>query len=42
MRDGKQLLSNFDNYRNKGRLATVHPNEDGKIILYSNVDTKGY
>ena len=42
MRDVKHLLSKFDNYRNKGRLATVHPNEDGKIILYSNVNTKGY
>lgn len=42
MKDIKYLFNKFDNYRNKGRLATVHPNEDGKIILYSNVDTKGY
>lgn len=42
MNDVKHLFSKFDKYRNMGRLATVHPNEDGKIILYSNVDTKGY
>lgn len=38
----KKLFHKFDNWKNKGRLATVHPNEDGKIILYSNVQTKGY
>lgn len=32
----------FENWVDKGRLAMVHPNYDGKIILYSNVDTKGY
>ena len=42
MNDVKHLFSKFDNYRNMGRLSTVHPNEDGKIILYSNVNTKGY
>lgn len=42
MKDIKYLFNKFDNYKNKGRLATVHPNEDGKIILYSNVNTKGY
>ena len=38
----KKELVKFDNWINKGLLATVHPNEDGKIILYSNVETKGY
>ena len=38
----KRLFNKFDNWQYKGRLATVHPNEDGKIILYSNVITKGY
>ena len=38
----KKLLQKFDNWHNKGRLATVHPNVDGKIILYSNVKTRGY
>ncbi len=38
----KKLFNKFDNWQNKGKLATVHPNIDGKIILYSNVQTKGY
>lgn len=38
----KRLFSKFDNWKNRGKLATVHPNIDGKIILYSNVQTKGY
>lgn len=38
----KKLFHKFDNWRDRGLLATVHPNEDGKIILYSNVQTKGY
>lgn len=38
----KRLFSKFDNWKNRGKLATVHPNVDGKIILYSNVITKGY
>jgi hypothetical protein len=38
----KRLFSKFDNWKYKGKLATVHPNVDGKIILYSNVQTKGY
>ena len=38
----KKLFEKFDNWINKGRLATVHPNVDAKIILYSNVTTKGY
>lgn len=33
---------NFKNWRDKGKLSMAHPNYDGKIILYSNVDTKGY
>lgn len=32
----------FDGYVNKGRNQTVHANFDGHLILYSNVDTKGY
>ena len=32
----KRLFSKFDNWKYKGKLATVHPNVDGKIILYSN------
>lgn len=38
----KDLFRKFDNWRDKGRLAMVHPNVDAKIILYSNVKTKGY
>lgn len=38
----EKLLEKFDNWTNQGRLAVAHPNYDGKIILYSNVDTKGY
>ena len=32
----------FDGYKDMGRLQTVHANFDGKLILYSNVDTAGY
>lgn len=32
----------FDGYKNLGRTQTVHANFDGKLILYSNVDTLGY
>lgn len=35
-------LKDFDGGRNLGKLATVHPSEDIKMILYSNVDTAGY
>lgn len=35
-------LQKIDNDIDKGRLATAHANIDGKIILYSNVKTKGY
>lgn len=38
----EHLFHKFDNWRDKGRLSLVHPNYDGKIILYSNVETKGY
>ena len=38
----KKLFKKFDNWQDKGRFSTVHPNVDGKIILYSNVITKGY
>ena len=38
----KQIFKNFDNGIDKGRLATVHPNVDAKMILYSNVNTAGY
>lgn len=35
-------LKDFDGGRDKGRDATVHPSEDIKMVLYSNVDTAGY
>ena len=38
----KRLFNKFDNWKYKGKLSTVHSNVDGKIILYSNVQTKGY
>lgn len=38
----ERLFQKFDNWQDKGRLSLVHPNYDGKIILYSNVKTKGY
>lgn len=38
----KILFRKFDNFRDVGRNATVHPNPDAKMILYSNTDTKGY
>lgn len=38
----KRLFNKFDNWKYKGKLSTVHTNVDGKIILYSNVNTKGY
>ena len=38
----KKIFKNFDNGIEMGRYATVHPNEDSKMILYSNVKTKGY
>lgn len=35
-------LKDFDGGHYKGRDATVHPSEDIKMVLYSNVDTAGY
>ena len=35
-------LKDFDNGKDLGKLATVHPSEDIKMVLYSNVDTAGY
>lgn len=35
-------LKDFDGGRDLDRLATVHPSEDIKMVLYSNVDTGGY
>ena len=35
-------LKEIDDDVDKGRKATAHANIDGKIILYSNVQTKGY
>lgn len=35
-------LVDFDGGRNLDRNATVHPSEDIKMVLYSNVDTEGY
>lgn len=32
----------FDGFKDMGRHQTVHANFDGKLILYSNVDTAGY
>lgn len=35
-------LSDFDGGRKLGKLATVHPSEDIKMVLYSAVETAGY
>lgn len=35
-------LKDFDGGRNLDKLATVHPSEDIKMVLYSNVETEGY
>ena len=32
----------FDGFKDMGKHQTVHANFDGKLILYSNVDTAGY
>ncbi len=37
-----QGLKDFDGGHNLGNLATVHPSEDIKMVLYSNVETEGY
>ena len=36
------VVNKIDLVQDKGRLATVHPNVDSRIVLYSNVTTKGY
>jgi hypothetical protein len=36
------MLEKFDDWEHKGLLATAHANLDGKILLYSNVETRGY
>lgn len=38
----KILFKKFDNFQDVGRNAMVHPNPDGKMILYSNTRTTGY
>ena len=38
----EQDLRIFDDGKNVGRVQLVHANMDGKLILYSNVDTAGY
>lgn len=38
----KKDLSIFDDGKDMGRVQLVHANMDGKLILYSNVDTAGY
>ena len=35
-------LRDFDGGYDRGKLATVHPSEDIKMVLYSNVETEGY
>ena len=35
-------LTDFDGGRDLDKLATVHPSEDVKMVLYSNVATPGY
>lgn len=35
-------LKDFDGGKDLGKLATVHPSEDIKMVLYSNVYTAGY
>ena len=36
------LFEKAHNVGDLDRLATVHPSEDIKMVLYSNVDTAGY
>ena len=38
----EQDLRIFDDGKNVGRVQLVHANMDGKLILYSNVNTAGY
>ena len=42
LRDFYSGLKDFDGGKNLGVNATVHPSEDVKMILYSNVETEGY
>lgn len=41
-RQVEQELRIFDDGKNTEQFQTVHANLDGKLILYSNVETKGY
>lgn len=42
LKDFYRNLKDFDGGRNLGMTATVHPSEDVKMVLYSNVETAGY
>jgi hypothetical protein len=42
IRDFYNGLKDFDGGKNLGTAATVHPSEDVKMVLYSNVETAGY
>lgn len=42
LKDFYRGLKDFDGGQDLGRLSTVHPSEDVKMILYSAVDTTGY
>ena len=42
LRDFYAHLNEFDGGRDLGRNAMVHPSEDVKLVLYSNVETAGY
>ena len=42
LKDFFKGLKDFDGGRDLGKLAMVHPSEDIKMVLYSNVDTEGY
>ena len=42
LRQVEQELRIFDDGRDTNQFQTVHANFDGKLILYANVDTKGY
>ena len=42
LKDFYRGLKDFDGGKDLDKLATVHPSEDIKMVLYSNVDTSGY
>jgi len=42
LKDFYKGLVDFDGGKNLGKNATVHPSEDVKMVLYSNVETAGY